>query len=55
MQDRYLCCPPCFFLGPAVPPHFFHSRIATVCVCMVAQLPALSAQEKKYWLSAEFS
>ena len=22
MQDRHLCCPPYFFLGPAVPPHF---------------------------------
>jgi len=21
MQDRHLCCPPYFFLGPAVPPH----------------------------------
>jgi len=30
MQDRHLCCPPAFLLGPAVPPHFFHSRIATV-------------------------
>ena len=29
MQDRHLCCPLYFFLGPAVPPHFFHSRIAT--------------------------
>ena len=30
MQDRRLCCPPYFFLGPAVPPpHFFNSRIAT--------------------------
>jgi len=23
MQDRHLCCPPTFFPGPAVPPHFF--------------------------------
>jgi len=23
MQDRYLWCPPYFFLGPAVAPHFF--------------------------------
>jgi len=30
MQDGYLCFPPYFFLGPAVAPHFFHSRIATV-------------------------
>jgi len=30
MKDRQLCCPPCFFLGPAVAPHFFHSRITTV-------------------------
>jgi len=29
MQDRHLCCPPTFLLGHAVPPHFFHSRIAT--------------------------
>jgi len=29
MQDRYLCSPPYFFLGPAVTPHFFHSRITT--------------------------
>jgi len=29
MQDRHLCFPPYFFLGPAVTPHFFHSRIAT--------------------------
>jgi len=30
MQDRYLCCPPTFSLAPQWPPHFFHSRIATV-------------------------
>ena len=29
IQDRHLCWPPYFFLGPVVPPHFFHSRIAT--------------------------
>jgi len=29
MYGRHLCCPPNVFLGPAVPPHFFHSRIAT--------------------------
>jgi len=29
MQDRHLCWPPYLFLGPAVPPHFFHYRIAT--------------------------
>jgi len=29
MQNRHLCWPPYFFLGPAVPPHFFNSRIAT--------------------------
>jgi len=28
MQDKHLCWPPYFFLGPAVPP-FFNSRIAT--------------------------
>jgi len=30
MQDRHLCCPPTFSLAPQCPPHFFHSRIATV-------------------------
>jgi len=29
MQERYLCWPPTFFLGPAVATQFFHSRIAT--------------------------
>ena len=29
MKDRHLCCPPYFFLGPSVAPHFFISRIAT--------------------------
>jgi len=29
MQDRHLCWPPYFFLGPAVAPHFLNSRIAT--------------------------
>jgi len=29
MQERHLCWPPTFFLGPAVLP-LFHSRIATV-------------------------
>jgi len=29
MQDKRLCCPPFFFLGPAVAPHFLNSRIAT--------------------------
>jgi len=29
MQERHLCWPPYFFLGPAVPLSF-HSRIATV-------------------------
>jgi len=29
MQNRHLCWPPYFFLGPAKPPHFFNSRIAT--------------------------
>jgi len=29
MQDRHLCWPPTCFLGPAVPPNFFNSRIAT--------------------------
>jgi len=29
MKDRHLCCPPYFFLGPTVPPHFLKSRIAT--------------------------
>ena len=29
MQDRHLCWPPYFFLGPAMALHFFHSRIAT--------------------------
>jgi len=28
MQETNICCPPTFFLGPAVA-HFFHSRIAT--------------------------
>jgi len=27
MQDRHLYWPPFFFLGPAVAPHFFNSRI----------------------------
>jgi len=31
MQDSHLCCPPYFFLGPAVAPHFFISRITTDC------------------------
>jgi len=29
MQERHLCWPPTFFLGPAVLPQFFHSGIAT--------------------------
>jgi len=29
-QERRLYVPPTFFLGPALPPHFFHPRIATV-------------------------
>jgi len=29
MQDKYLCYPPYFFLGPAVAPYFLSSRIAT--------------------------
>jgi len=31
MQDRHLCWPlPYLLFGPAVTPHFFHSRIITV-------------------------
>jgi len=30
MQDNYLCWTPYFFLGPAVPPPLFNSRITTV-------------------------
>jgi len=29
MQDKHLCWPPYFFLGPAVGPYFLSSRIAT--------------------------
>jgi len=29
MQERHLFWTPTFFLGPAVPPQFFHSKIAT--------------------------
>jgi len=31
MQDKHLCWPPYFFLGPGVAPHFLSSRIATAC------------------------
>ena len=30
MQDRHLCFPLYFSLVPQWPPHFYHSRIATV-------------------------
>jgi len=30
MQDKHLCSPRTFSLAPHGPPHFFHSRIATV-------------------------
>jgi len=30
MQEKRLCWPPTFFLDRAVPPQFFHTRIATV-------------------------
>jgi len=29
MQDKHLCWPPYFVLGPTVAPHFLSSRIAT--------------------------
>ena len=32
MQERHLRCPPTFSFGPAVPPQFFHCRIATGCM-----------------------
>ena len=35
MQDRHLCWPPYFFLGPAVVPYFFNSRIATVLIRLI--------------------
>jgi len=44
MQDRYLCCPPYFFLGPAVATQFFHSRIATDYLTIFG--------EYKHWFAA---
>ena len=35
MQDRHLCWPPYFFLGPAVALHLFNSRIATVLLGLI--------------------
>jgi len=41
MQDRYLWCPPYFFLGPAVAHHFFYSRIATAYKLEIFTLSSL--------------
>jgi len=42
MQERHLCWPPYFFLGPAVAPHFLNSRIATG---YVTSIMTVSTQE----------
>jgi len=53
MQDKHLCCPPYFFPGPTVVPHFFNSRIATAykhffaTVTYVTVKPLVSAQRLK--------
>jgi len=37
MQDRHLCWPPHFFLGPTMTPHFFIFRIATGLKCVAGE------------------
>jgi len=38
MQDKHFGWPPYFFLGSAVPPHFYHSRIATDIMVIMNKL-----------------
>jgi len=59
MQDKHLCWPPYFFLGPGVAPHFLSSRIATACnknwscaLCMCRIFYFLSSQgNRDFWQS----
>jgi len=59
MQDRHLCWPLCFFLGPVVTLHFFNFGIATAEVAGVTISDSDSAPVPKFLnpdpLSSEIS